>query len=403
MFDWLRRLFGISAGVTRVATDTSPRKMYSVLRHEAFHRHRADCGPDAPSSFSTPAFGLFMEIGYPGTTVTIAAFAGGATSLYMSNAFFVIGGEFHEDVMRANEKFIETANRLLEHFEPRESFPIPATWGITFYALTDTGILGADVAIVDLAKDRHALSPLFHAGHEVLEQLQLLAKAKETEEMLEVISAYDSAIAARPGDVKLYCARADAYAQLEEFDKAVADYGRAISLKPNDSELFVGRGYFYASMGDLTSSLADFDRAIALNPRDAMAFSNVVRPTRRQAMLSELSRITALLSRKSRATPTPTQTAHMLITRLVNTKRVSRIVTRHWTSGRTTQTRITIADTAAPRWVTLTAPAPIFKRRCNWPAARARRLKKLWVGSKPSPETQLSKVCTALLDPRVSK
>ena len=274
MFDWLRRLFGISPGVPRVATDTSPRKMYSVLRHEAFHRHRADCGPDAPSSFSTPAFGLFMEIGYPGTTVTIAAFAGGATSLYMSNAFFVIGGEFHEDVMRANEKFIETANRLLEHFEPRESFPIPATWGITFYALTDTGMLGADVAIVDLAKDRHALSPLFHAGHEVLEQLQLLAKAKETEEMLEVISAYDSAIAARPGDVKLYCARADAYAQLEEFDKAVADYGRAISLKPNDSELFVGRGYFYASMGDLTSSLADFDRAIALNPRDAMAFSN---------------------------------------------------------------------------------------------------------------------------------
>jgi len=274
MFDWLRRLLGLSPDVPRVATDTSPRKMYSVMRHQAFNRRRSDCGPDAPSSFSTPAFGLLMEIGYPGTTVTITAFSGGATSLYMSNAYFVIGGEFHEVVRRTNEKFIETANRNLEHFQPRESFPIPDPWGIAFYALTDTGILGADVAIADLVKDRHALSRLFHAGHEVLEQLQLIARAKETEEMLEIISSYDSAIAARPADVRLYCARADAYAQLEKFDMAAADCGRAISLRPNDSDLYVSRGSFYASMGDLNSSLADFDRAIALNPRDAMAYSN---------------------------------------------------------------------------------------------------------------------------------
>ena len=274
MFDLLRRLFGVSPGVPRVATDTSPRKMYSVMRHEAFQRQRADCGPNVPSAFSTPAFAVFMEFGYPGTTVTTAAFLGGATSLYTSTGFFVIGGEFHEDVLEANEKFIETANRLLEHFEPRESFPIPESWAIAFYALTDSGILGADVGLADLIEDRHELSPLFKAGQEVFQQLLVLAKKKETEGILETISAHDAAIAARPGDAHLYCARADAYAQLQQFDKAVADYDRAISLKPNDSELFVGRGYFYASMGDLTSSLADFDRAIALNPRDAMAYSN---------------------------------------------------------------------------------------------------------------------------------
>jgi len=84
MFDWLRRLFGISPGVPRVATDISPRKMYSVMRHEAFRRQRADCGPNAPSAFSTPAFGLLMEIGYPGTTLTITAFCGGASALSKS-------------------------------------------------------------------------------------------------------------------------------------------------------------------------------------------------------------------------------------------------------------------------------------------------------------------------------
>ncbi|HET8780833.1 MAG TPA: tetratricopeptide repeat protein [Pyrinomonadaceae bacterium] len=206
--------------------------------------------------------------------MTEAAFAGGATSLYISNAFFIVGGEFHDSVRQANTKFIETANRLLEHFTPRESFPIPETWRITFYALTDTGILGADVAITDLVNDRHALSPLFHAGQEVLEQLKVLAKAKETEELLQVISAYDSAIAANPGEAQLYCERGDAYAELQKFDKAVADYDKAISLKPNDPALIIGRGYFYASMGDLTSALADFDGAIALDPKNAMAYSN---------------------------------------------------------------------------------------------------------------------------------
>jgi tetratricopeptide (TPR) repeat protein len=215
-----------------------------------------------------------MEQGYPGVTVTVAAFAGGATSLYMSNAFFVVDGELHENVLRANTKFIEAANRLLEHFQPRESFPIPETWRITFYALTDTGILGADVAIADLVKDRHALSPLFHAGREVLEQLRVLAQVKETEELLEIISAHDSAIAARPGDAKRYCARGDSYAQLQKFDKALTDYDRAVFLKPNDPELLIARGYFYGRMGDLTSALADYDRAIALDPRNAMAYSN---------------------------------------------------------------------------------------------------------------------------------
>lgn len=72
----------------------------------------------------------------------------------------------------------------------------------------------------------------YSARATVFEQLQLLAKAKATEELLEDISAYDSAIAARPGDGKLYCARGEAFAQLQEFEKAVADYGRAISFSP---------------------------------------------------------------------------------------------------------------------------------------------------------------------------
>lgn len=272
MFDWLRRLLGIRS-VPRVATDTSPGKLYSLMRHEAFRRQRSDCGPQPPPAFSTPAFGILMEIGYPGITVTLSAFAGGGTSLYVSSAYRIVGGDSYENVQEANTNFIETANHLLEHFEPRESVPIPETWHITFYALTDNGILGADIPAANL-KDGHVLTPLFQRGREVLEQLSVVARMQETEQLLEVISAYDSAIAARPADAKLYCARGEAFAQLQQFDKAVADYGRAISLKPNDPNYVMGRGHFYAAMGDLTSALADFDRVIAMDPKDAMAYSN---------------------------------------------------------------------------------------------------------------------------------
>lgn len=274
MLDWLQRLLGMRPEVPRVATDTSPRKLYSVMRHDALHRHRTDYGPDAPSPFSTPAFGLLMEMGYPGVTVTVVAFAGGTTSLYVSNGFLVEGGESYESVLQANTTFIETANRFLEHFEPRESFPIPETWRLTFYALTDTGILGADVAMTDLTKDLHELSPVFRAGYEVFQQMQQLARAKETEELLEVVSAYDLEIAARPGNAELYCARGEAYAALQRVDKAVADFGKAVSLKPNDPDIIIARGCFHTGMGDFTASLADFNRAIALNPRNAMAYSN---------------------------------------------------------------------------------------------------------------------------------
>ena len=49
--------------------------------------------------------------------------------------------------------------------------------------------------MADLAKDRHALSPLFQQGKDLLKPLSLIAQVKETEELLEIVSFYDSAIA----------------------------------------------------------------------------------------------------------------------------------------------------------------------------------------------------------------
>ena len=217
---------------------------------------------------------MLMETGYPGATATVAASGNGATSLYLSSGYFIIGGGDHEDVRQANAKFIKTANQFREHLKPCDSYPIPEVWWTTFYAVTDSGILTANALDDDLGENRHPLSPLYHVAHEVLTQLNFLALSAEKEEVLGAIAAYDQAISSNPNDTGLYRVRGDAYGQLGQFDKALADYDKALSIKPNDADILIGRGYFHTEMGTLESALADFDRAVTLDPKNAMAYAN---------------------------------------------------------------------------------------------------------------------------------
>jgi hypothetical protein len=56
-----------------------------------------------------------------------------------------------------------------------ETCPIPEPAHTVFYVLTDSGILTGGALENDLGHGRHALSPLFHAGHEVISQLRLIS------------------------------------------------------------------------------------------------------------------------------------------------------------------------------------------------------------------------------------
>ncbi|HKY28146.1 MAG TPA: tetratricopeptide repeat protein [Pyrinomonadaceae bacterium] len=273
MLDWLRKLFGLSPRIPRVATDTSPRRTYSILRHEALSCSRADLDlPEPPPD--APIWNMLMETGYPGATVTVAASGSGATSLYISSGYFIIGGGDHENVRQANAKFIKTANEFREHLKPCDSYLIPEDWRTVFYAVTDSGILTANALDDELAEDRHPLSPLFYAGDEVLTQLNSLAQSVEKDEVMAAIATYDQAISTRPDNADLYRLRGQDYALLGEFDKAVRDFDKALSIKPDDADVLIGRGCFYVEMGSLDSALADFDRAVTLDPKNAMAYAN---------------------------------------------------------------------------------------------------------------------------------
>ena len=118
-----------------------------------------------------------METGYDGVTVTLIALSDGTTSLYFSNGGGVIGGQGHEAVRHANAAFLNQANHSLQDLKRCEIFPIPEPAHTVFYVLTDSGILTGGALENDLGYDRHPLSTLFHAGHEAITQLRLVAEA----------------------------------------------------------------------------------------------------------------------------------------------------------------------------------------------------------------------------------
>lgn len=157
----------------QAATDTSPNGVYSELRSQALSTNRSEVGI-SPADGAL-AWGTLMETGYDGVTVTLFALADGTTSLYFSNGGGVIGGQAHESVRRANAAFLDQTNHFLGQLVACDTFPVPESAHTVFYVLTDSGILTGGALESDLGYGRHPLSPLFHAGHEVISQLRLIS------------------------------------------------------------------------------------------------------------------------------------------------------------------------------------------------------------------------------------
>ena len=65
---------------------------------------------------------------------------------------------------------------MLERLTALDEEPQPPSDGMTqFVAVTPEGVRGAVAAEEDLGEGRHELSPLFHAGHDVITQIRLEA------------------------------------------------------------------------------------------------------------------------------------------------------------------------------------------------------------------------------------
>lgn len=116
---------------------------------------------------------LLMETGYPEAVATPVGIVDGTSSLYFSNGGGFIGAGAHAAVAEASGRWLETGQEFLPQLSAVSDPPLPDERLTQFVAVTRDGLRGAVAPEEEPGEGRHALSPLFHAGHDVITQIRL--------------------------------------------------------------------------------------------------------------------------------------------------------------------------------------------------------------------------------------
>ena len=136
-------------------------------------RERALMAPPAEIGLG-PAFGTtgvwlaLMETGHREAAASLVCVADGSTSLYFSNGGGVIGAGEHDAVRDAALQFIAAAARYATYLSAAADHPLPSLDRVRFYARSGDRLLTAEDSVAALSGGKHALSPLFIAGHGVI-------------------------------------------------------------------------------------------------------------------------------------------------------------------------------------------------------------------------------------------
>src|SRR5262245_6443142 len=109
-----------------------PAAMARELRAKALAVTAAELGL-APTDSRPGVGGVLMELGYAQAVATLAVFAEGSTSLYISTGGGVIGAGEHKPVRQEAETFLSVVQGHLVEFRPTEETPLPNAGRVRFY------------------------------------------------------------------------------------------------------------------------------------------------------------------------------------------------------------------------------------------------------------------------------
>ena len=84
-----------------------------------------------------------------------------------------IGAGSHAAVAEASRRWIETGREFLSELSVIADPPLPARGMTQFVAVTRDGLRAAAGLEEELGEGRQVLSPLFHAGQDVITQIRL--------------------------------------------------------------------------------------------------------------------------------------------------------------------------------------------------------------------------------------
>ena len=160
----------------QTAASSEDGSVYRDLRRQVLTLNRRDL---ALEDDGQPVLALLMETGYPEAVATLVGVADGSTSLYFSSGGGVIGAGEHPDVAGATRSWLDLCGELLPLLSVCEGEPaLPAEGDTQFVAVTTDGLRSASAPEVELGEERHRLSPLFHAGHEVITRVRLVEESR---------------------------------------------------------------------------------------------------------------------------------------------------------------------------------------------------------------------------------
>lgn len=156
-----------------VPDDDVAKTTFGDLRKLALTGSRSAFALKAGASPSTP-WGVVMECGFPEGSFTLVALSDGSASIYLSGGGASIGGGAHEAIRQAAQAMVALAATFQPEATRTHDFPLPENGQTIFYLLTDVGVFTANASEEDLGEQRHAWSPLFYAGHEVITQYRTM-------------------------------------------------------------------------------------------------------------------------------------------------------------------------------------------------------------------------------------
>ena len=93
----------------------------------------------------------------------------------------------------------------------------------------------------------------------------LLARVSQRVYLTQRIADMDAAIARNPTDSTALEAKANAYAELGDYDKAIALYSEALAMTATPAYVLHDRGMAYTGKGEYAKALADLTQALQMN------------------------------------------------------------------------------------------------------------------------------------------
>jgi hypothetical protein len=170
--DWRERLEAVLAGIggRRLSSD-----VFEGLRSMALGVDPGSIRTPADEPWSGAAMAA-MELAVDGATATVVAIADGTVSRYLSSGGAVIGAGEHAAVRAEAQRFRTVVADSRGLLARTVDFPLPAPGQVRFHARVGDDRFTGVATEAALRGGRHALSPLYAAGQDLLTEIRLASE-----------------------------------------------------------------------------------------------------------------------------------------------------------------------------------------------------------------------------------